>query len=167
VVFDTGPLICLDALGYLPALGRMYRVLIPDAVAEELERRPGAAGSGAPSLSFIHRRTPTPSDVSRVASGPPSLDQGEREAIAIALGIGAEATVAIDDRRGARRAARTGVPVVGTLAVLARIHRLGDTRKALTEDLDALEEAGMYLTPDLVRCVMDSFSTGEAREEGS
>jgi predicted nucleic acid-binding protein len=166
VVFDTGPLIYLDALGYLPVLGRMYRVLIPDAVVEELERRPGASGSGAPSLGFVQHQTPAASDVSRVASGPPSIDPGEREAIALALGIGAEATVAMDDRRGARRATRMGVPVIGTLAVLARIHRLGDARGNLTDDLNALEEAGMYLTPDLRRRVMDRLSTDEGRREG-
>lgn len=52
----------------------MYRVLIPDAVAEELERRPGAYGGGAPSLGFVERRTPVAGDVGRVASEPSSLD---------------------------------------------------------------------------------------------
>ena len=167
MVFDTGPLIYLDALDYLPALGGMYRVLIPDAVAEELERRPGAAGGGAPSLGFVQRRTPAAEDVSRVVSGPPSIDEGEREVIALALGIGDEATAVIDDRRGARRAARVGVAVIGTLAVLARMHRLRSAHRTLAEDLNALEEAGMYLTPDLRRRVVERLSTGEAQREES
>lgn len=165
MAFDAGPLIYLDALGYLPALGAVYRVLIPDAVAEELERRPGAFGSGVPSLGFVERRAPAAEDVSRVASGPPSIDTGEREALA--LGIGEEATVAMDDRRGVRRATRMGIPVTGTLAILVRLHHLGHARRGFAEDLDALEDAGMYLTTDLRRRAMARLRSGQTPQEGT
>ena len=165
MVFDSGPLIYLDTLDYLPVLTEMYRVSIPDAVAEELTRRPGAAGSGAPFLESAERRTPTAQNLSLVASGPPAIDSGEQEVIALALedlqgspGGPGGVTVAMDDRRGRRRAALLGIPVVGTLAILVRLHHLGHVTRSFAEDLDALEEAGMYLTEDLKQRVMDRFS---------
>lgn len=156
MVFDTGPLIYLDALGYLSTLGGLCRVLIPDAVAEELGRRPEASGSAALSLEFVERRTPAVEDLSRVASGPPTIDSGEREAIALALGyLPDKVAVAMDDRRGVRRASRVGIQVTGTLAILVRLHHLGYARRNFTEDLAAIEEAGMYLTADLKRHMMN------------
>lgn len=126
MVFDSGPLIYLGTLDYLAVLTEMYRVFIPDAVAEELNRRPGATGSGAPFLESAERRRPTVQNLSLVASGPPTIDSGELEVIALALedlpGSTGGVTVAIDDRRGRRRAALLGIPVVGTLAILIRIH---------------------------------------------
>lgn len=140
----------------------MYQVFIPDAVAEELMRHPEAAGSGAPFLESVERRTPKAEDLSQVASGPPTIDSGEREVIALALGdlLGPsdEVTVAMDDRRGRRRATHLGISVIGTLAVLVRLHRLGYGRRSFAEDLEALEEAGMYLADDLKRRVTDRFN---------
>lgn len=162
MVFDSGPLIYLDTLGYLPVLTEMYRVFIPDAVAEELTRRPGAAGSGAPFLESAERRAPNAQNLSLVASGPPAIDSGEQEVIALALedlpGSTGGATVAMDDRRGRRRAALLGIPVVGTRAILIRIHHLGYASQSFAEDLDTLEKAGMYLTEDLKQRVMDRFN---------
>lgn len=49
-VFDAGPLIYLDALGYLHTLRELHRVIIPEAVARELEKYPVALAGSAPSL---------------------------------------------------------------------------------------------------------------------
>lgn len=147
-------------------------MLVPEAVARELERRPGKApwgapASGAPARDFVERRRPSASHVRRVEEGPPAIDPGEREVVALALGTGA--TAAMDDRRGVRRASRLGVPMgvpmgvptVGTLAVLIELHRLGLAFREPASELDALGEAGMYLTEDLRRRVLE-----ELREEG-
>jgi len=154
-VFDAGPLIYLDALGYLPALGGLYRIIIPNAVADELERRPEAFGGDIFSMENVELRSPTAEDMRVVASGPPTIDAGELEVISLALGM--EALAVIDDRRGVRRASRLGVPVVGTLVVLVELHRAGAARRAFAEDLDALDEAGMYLTDVLKRRVMERY----------
>lgn len=141
----------------------LYRVMIPDAVAEELARRPGAPGSGAHSLEFVERLSPEPEDVRRIAAGPPSIDAGEREVLALALGR--EATAVMDDRSGRSRGRRLGVTLTGTLGVLAALHYASRARRALAEDLDALDDAGMYLTADLKRRVMNRFRAGEAPQE--
>lgn len=160
-VFDAGPLIYLDALGYLPALVGLYRVVIPNAVSDELERRPGAFGGDVPSMENVELRSPAAEDMRVVLSGPPSIGAGEMEVVSLALGMGALA--AIDDRRGVRRASRLGVAVVGTLVVLVELHRAGLARRTFSEDLEALDEAGMYLTNELKRRVMERYR--EARED--
>jgi predicted nucleic acid-binding protein len=164
-VFDAGPLIYLDALGYLVTLRELHRVIIPEAVARELEERPGAPGGSVPSLEWIERRTPAAESIYRVVSEPPAIDAGERETIAIALEIGSEATAVIDDRRGRRRARSLKVPLTGTLGVLQALHRVGLANRTLAEDFDALGEAGMYLTEDLKRRMVDRLSAGEAPHE--
>lgn len=124
-VFDAEPLIYLDALGYLHALRELHRVIIPEAVARELEKHPDALAGSAPALEWIERRTPAVEAVSQVVSQPPSLDAGERETIALALEIGGEATVVVDYRSGRRRARTLEVTLTGTLGVLQALHRVG------------------------------------------
>lgn len=159
-VFDSGPLIYLDALGYLHVLRELHRVIIPEAVARELEEHPRAPAGGAPALEWIYRRLPAVEFVHRVAAQSPLLDAGERETIALALEIGAEAIAVIDDRRGRRRARILEVSLTGTLGVLQALHRAGLVNRSLTEGLDALGDVGMYLTEDLKRRVMERFDTG-------
>jgi len=43
-VFDTSSLVFLDLLGYVPLLRRLYRVVLPEAVARELAARPSLPG---------------------------------------------------------------------------------------------------------------------------
>ena len=152
----------MDTLGYLPVITEMYQVFIPDAVAEELMRRLEAAGGRAPFLEFVERQTPKAENLSQVASKPPTIDSGEREVIALALGdfLGTtnQVTVAMDDRRGRRRAAHLRIPVIGTLAILVRLHHLGHASRSFAADLETLEEAGMYLTDDLKRRVTNRFN---------
>lgn len=165
VVFDSGPLIYLDVLGYLPSLEELYLVTIPGAVAEELAHRPRAPGGAAPSLDFVDLRSPEPENVRRVTAGPPTVDLGEREVLALALGGGMIAVM--DDRAGRSRARKLGVTVTGTLGVLAALHYASHARRTLVEDLDALDAAGMYLTADLKRRVLDRFRAGDAPPEAT
>ena len=139
--------------------------MIPNAVAGELAHLPGAPGSKVPSLEFVETLSPEPEDVRRVASGPPPIHAGEREVLALALGR--EATAVMDDRSGRSRGRRLGITLTGTLGVLLALQHASRARRTLAEDLDALEEAGMYLTPDLRRRVVDRLGTDEALREGS
>lgn len=137
-------------------------MFIPEAVAGELLRRPGSPGGGVVALDWVERLTAEPADVRRVASGPPASGPGEREVIALALRLGAVAV--IDDRRGRERARRLGASLTGTLGVLVALHLAGHARRRFEEDLDTLEESGMYLTPDLRRRVVDRLGARGERE---
>lgn len=126
---------------------------------KELTRHPGAPGSEVPSLEFVEILTPRPENVRQVASGPPTIDAGEREVLALSLEL--EATAVMDDRNGRSRGRGLGVGLTGTLGVLLALHYSSQARRPLVEDLDALDGAGMYLTTVLRRRVMDRFRTGE------
>jgi predicted nucleic acid-binding protein len=117
VVADTGPLhylLLVDQIELLPDL--FGRVTVPPRVRAEL-RHPGA-----------------PRPVRRWAASPPAwltvvpasapddpvfrkLDDGEADAIALALALGAD-LVLMDDRAGVAAARAKGLNVIGTLGVL-------------------------------------------------
>ncbi len=99
VVFDASPLIFLDHLDYLPALRELHgEVIIPRAVSRELGSRPGMPASNVPDLEWVETRETRENLLRRVREGPPSIDLGEAEAIALALGE--RTTVVVDDLRG-------------------------------------------------------------------
>lgn len=52
--------------------------------------------------------------------------------------------------------------MIGTLGVLQAFHRMGLANRSLAEDLDALDDAGMYLTKYLKRRVIYRFDAGGA-----
>ena len=119
VVADTSPinyLVLIDHIELLPAL--FQRVAVPAAVLDELHS-PGAppavkAWVADPPEWFEVR----PVDVEDTTVSPSRrFDAGEREAIALAVRISADA-VLVDDWQGRQEAARCRLPVIGTLAVL-------------------------------------------------
>ncbi|MDX5895282.1 DUF3368 domain-containing protein [Rubrobacter radiotolerans] len=151
-VFNTSPLIFLDSLGYVPLLRRLYRVVLPVAVSEELSARPGLAGSGVVSSEWVERRAPSAEVVRRVRREPPAVGGGETEVIA--LGLELSCPVVLDDRKARLRARRAGLEITGTLGVLLRLHRLGLASRGIEEDLELLEEADMRISPELRRAVL-------------
>ncbi len=152
MVFDASPLILLDQLGYLSALRELHgKLVIPQAVSRELGSRPGMPASNAADLGWVEIREAQKNLLRRVQEGPPSIDSGETEAIALALGEGA--TVVVDDLRGRERARRLGVNHTGTIGELLALRRLGITaaysRRSPEDDLQLLSQAGMRLTEKL------------------
>lgn len=160
-VFDTSSLVFLDLLGYVPLLRQLYRVVVPEAVSEELSARPGAPGSGVISLDWVEPRAPDARSVRRVRREPPAVGRGETEVIA--LGMELSCPVVLDDRKARLRARRAELEITGTLGILLRLHRLGLASRGLEEDLRLLEETGMRITPELRRMVLD---TGTREQEG-
>lgn len=119
VVADTGPLHYLLLIDQIDPLLRLFgRVTVPTRVRAEL----------------LHPEAPAP--VQRWAASPPpwltvapaaaqddpaldKLDDGEADAIALALAIGAD-LVLMDDRAGVAVARAKGLTVIGTLGILDR-----------------------------------------------
>jgi predicted nucleic acid-binding protein len=122
VVADTSPinyLVLIDQIGILP---RLYnRILIPPAVVEEL-KHPAAPKpvrdwmAALPGWVEVLR----PKNTLSLAQ----LDLGESEAIALATEMRAEVLL-IDDQAGRQEAARRGLRVAGTLAVLDEADQAG------------------------------------------
>jgi predicted nucleic acid-binding protein len=157
VVFDASPLILLDQLDYIPALRELHgAIVIPRAVSRALGSRPGMPASNVPDLEWVETREVRENILRRVREGPPALDAGEAEAIALALAE--RTTVVVDDLRGRERARRLGVRLTGTLGVLMALHRLdiaeAYSQRGPEEDLHVLHEAGMRLTDELLSLVL-------------
>ena len=80
------------------------------------------------------------------------LDQGEAEVLALAEERAARLVI-IDERKGRRYANRLSIPLTGTLGVLLLAKERGLVT-SLAPLLDELQEAGLYLDPDLVNQVL-------------
>lgn len=147
VVADTSPLNYLVLIGHIEILAKIYgEVVVPQTVLEEL------------------LDSDAPAEVRAWASAPPSwlhasilifrrdpqldwLDRGEQDAILLAEAFKAERLI-IDDLEGRREAAKRGLPVIGTLGVLAEAARrnLLDLRQALA----ALQATNFHAAPELI-----------------
>ena len=155
VVSDSSPLIALADVGQLRLLHELFStVLIPEAVYQEIVVQ-GAGRTGAEAVqaaAWIEQRSVANTGLADVLKL--ELDEGEAEAIALALESGAD-LVLLDERRGRQRAARLGLRVTGVLGVLVEAkhqHLLAAVRPVL----DALrDEAGFWISDDLYRRVLD------------
>jgi len=145
VVADAGPLIALATTGHLPLLQHLFqRVLIPEAVRDELTLSSDRPGAGALSSAILQQGWLVVHKVRADASTTTALGQGESEAILLASREGA--LLLIDERRGRRAARAAGVPVLGTGRVLLAAKRKGLLQQ-VTPVLDELAAAG-YRLPD-------------------
>lgn len=133
VVADTSPLnylILIDQVGILQAL--YGTIVIPPAVQNEL-LHPSAPRpvqtwiQTPPAWLEVHAPGRTPLALSS------ELDEGEREAIALAHSSGRGAILLIDERIGRHEALRLGLSITGTLGVLeqAHLHGLLDLHEAV------------------------------------
>lgn len=117
VVSDTGPLNYLVLIGEISVLPRLYgRVTIPGAVESELTHPAAPAAVRqwiTPPPDWLDRRE------ADTDAGPPDLHPGEREAISLALALGA-GLVLLDEKKGRAAAQSQGLRVLGTVGVLAR-----------------------------------------------
>lgn len=128
VVADSSPLVYLARLGRLDLLRVLHgEVLVPAAVWREvaLEGAHLPEGSALAAASMEGWIRVEHVDDSVVYPDPElqDLDDGEREAILLALGM--KALLIIDEREGRRVALRLGLQLTGTLGLLAEARRRG------------------------------------------
>ncbi|MEW6752823.1 MAG: DUF3368 domain-containing protein [Candidatus Latescibacterota bacterium] len=148
VVADTSPLIALHQIGLLWLFEALYRrVLIPPAVASEV-------APSLPALPGFVRVQPLTKPVPYEALGTP-LGDGESEAIALALEIGADGIV-LDELRGRAVAQRLKLKVVGTLGVL-RSAKLSGYIPEVRGPVDALKTARFWVEPGLVAALLSDL----------
>ena len=118
VIADTSPLNYLILIGAADVLPSLYRsVRIPPACAAEL------AAPDAPTAvtQWIRNKPEWLLVTAPLDAGDPRiahLDNGEKEAISLALELGADLLL-IDERDGRKAAQACGLTVAGTLRVLA------------------------------------------------
>src|ERR1051325_5705056 len=123
VVADTTPLNYLILIGHSEILPKLYgRVLIPEAVFEELQRQrtPEAVRNAVLKRPYWLevRRVDRPAD-----STLQELDAGEQEAFVLAEDLKADLLM-LDDKDARHIAAARHLPFIGTLGVLAEAAKL-------------------------------------------
>ena len=118
VVADTSPINYLVLIGQINVLHTLFHeVTIPEAVLRELNE-PDAPSevrewlSATPPWLIVR-------SVASMAGAFSELDEGEREALSLAVEVSAD-LVLIDDARGREAARRVGLNMTGTLGVLVR-----------------------------------------------
>lgn len=150
-VCDAGPLIHLDELGCLGLLAD-FRVWIPDAVWEEVQRhRPAALQMAAISCErqiISEPIAPTLLALSRALA----LDAGEMEAMVLMANV-PEALFLTDDAAGRLAAEQIGYQVHGSIGILLRaIRRDQLTPLEVLALLQALpQRSSLYINPVLLR----------------
>lgn len=129
VVADTSPLFYLAYLDRLALLRELYRrVEIPECVWSEAlagDRRypttkPRLEAARMDGWIFIHPSSEQSGDESALRG----LDDGERQALLLALSLVAD-TVLIDEKRGRRAALSLGLISTGTAGILIEAKRRG------------------------------------------
>ncbi|MGH2458281.1 MAG: DUF3368 domain-containing protein [Chloroflexota bacterium] len=145
VVSNTTPLITLAGVGLINVLPALYgKVWIPDVVYEEYRVGQGR-DPARPDLDhlpwlLVHPIAPD-SEVTE------TLDAGEAAAIALARACHAR-LILLDEQRGRREAARLGLPVAGSLAVLIAAKEQG-LISAVAPILDQIMAQGRWVGVDL------------------
>ena len=154
VVSNTSPITNLAAVGQLAVLQQLYeKVVIPPAVYSELTGM-GAGQPGAlevQTLGWIETRPVT--DRVLVTALQMELDEGEAEAIALAVELKA-GLVLLDERRGRAVASRLGLRFIGLLGVLIEAKQKGGI-PAVKPVLDELVvRAGFWVSQRLYARVL-------------
>jgi predicted nucleic acid-binding protein len=164
VIADTSPLHYLILLEHADVLQHLYgRVIIPEAVVRELQAQKTPA--------VVRRWITSPPEWLQIRqiSAPPDpalaeLDPGEREAIALAETLRADALI-IDEKMGRREAERRNLRVIGTVRVL------DDAAEAGLVDMPAalprLHAFGFYLDAKLLQFLLDRDSARTQRKTES
>ncbi|MGD9634154.1 MAG: hypothetical protein AB7G28_06070 [Pirellulales bacterium] len=146
IVSDSGPLAYLILIGFADYLPQLYgEVYLPPSVLDELKH------PRSPVIAWTHSlpgwlKVATP----KLIQGFPTLDVGEREAIALALELDADRLL-MDEKQGRSAATAAGLQVAGTLAVI-----VDGARKGLFDGFAALERlaaTNFYASRELIEHV--------------
>lgn len=158
VIADTSPLHYLILLEHAEVLQHLYgSVIIPEAVVRELQAQKTPASVRqwitAPPEWLQIRQIAVPPDPALA-----ELDPGEREAIALAETLHADALI-IDEKMGRREAERRKLRVIGTMRVLDDAAEAGLVD--LPTALSRLQAFGFYLDTRLLQFLLDRNSERE------
>ena len=155
-VSDTSPILGLAVIGHLSLLENQFgEIFIPLAVASELKVDSDFRGAAA----IQHALNNGWLKVKEIQNKPLAqslsleLDQGESEAITLAVDLGIQMIV-MDEKIGRERARNMGLKTVGVLGVLLNAKKHGQIQ-SLKEAMTALKsEVGFFISDDLYRQIL-------------
>ena len=150
-VSDTGPIIGLAKANHLSLLKNLFRkVLISPMVRKELFAKTGDewelidnALMDFIQISEINLLDETTKSIME------GLDEGERQAIGLALSIGNEVILLIDDRAGRQAAEKLNIKITGLVGVLLLAKEKG-LIKSVVDVIEDIRGKGYWLSNSLV-----------------
>lgn len=154
VVSDTSPLVYLAAVGQAELLVKLYgRVVVPVGVRDEIAAGVAKMPANRSLLGCDWLEVLPARDANRVAEFAAKVDEGEAEAIELALELKAD-LVLMDDQDGRAVAEQEGLRVVGLLGVLVEARHAGhlDSVRAVLSWLST--ETNFRLTPELQASIL-------------
>ena len=158
-VVDASPAILLAKIGALELLRLgTEEVLIPSTVLQEIVQVNDSASS-----AILEARGEWLIECEYRAEQsvvPSSLGAGERAVIEQAIGLGIE-QVTIDDLAARRVAQQLGLKPIGTLGILLAA-KLTGVIPSVSEKIEALRAAGMYLSESLIEHILRAASEGDS-----
>lgn len=152
IISDTGPLHYLILIDEVELLREQFaRVIIPTAVLGDLqhENTPEQVKTwiaARPEWIEVRAASIILADVDQ------ALGAGEREAIALAVELGADALL-LDDRRAIREATKRSIPAITTLNILAKA--ADDNRIDLAEACERLLKTTFYISQDVIERLLE------------
>jgi uncharacterized protein len=149
VVSNTSPLSNLAIIGQLSLLQQIYsKVIIPPAVYRELTNVNSIGAEITTLLTTGWIETQSVSERALVETLQSELDEGEAEAIALAIELKADRLL-IDERLGRSVATRYKLKITGLLGILtaAKVSRLIPSVKPVLDNL--IEQAGFRVSREL------------------
>lgn len=145
LAIDSSPLIILSKLKYLDNVFEFFdEVEIPEGVLKEVEKKEDDVKIEVKKLIDLEQLKREEIDVAF-----PFLGRGESSVIKLALDKNKVAC--LDDKKARGTAQDLGITVIGTLAILRRIHEIGDLKDENEVLYIKLRNLGFYLKPDLFR----------------
>jgi uncharacterized protein len=154
IVSNTGPLIGLAKIQQLGVLGRLAtEVYIPPQVRIELFARTGpeTALIAVALKEAIQVKAPAVLDAAAEAMLR-RLDEGERQAIALARSFPGPVLLLLDDRAGRTVAQKLGQPLTGLAGLLLLAKRQGLVT-AVAPLLESLRSLGYWVSDEVVAVV--------------
>jgi uncharacterized protein len=154
IVSNTGPLIGLGKIQQLGLLARLAQsVYIPPQVRVELLARSGPETAALAAALRDHIQVKEPSILDPITERALSrLDEGERQAIALARSFPQPVLLLLDDRASRKAAQSLNLPVSGLAGLLLLAKRQG-LLAAVSPLLETLQNAGYWVSAELVEVV--------------
>lgn len=136
-VTNSSCLIALEKIGHLDLLAKSFaKVAIPPAVQNEFSHEVGWLVVKPVQNQAVVRTLRT------------QLDNGESEAIALAMEEGENVFLVLDDKKARRIAKQLGLRVIGTIGLLLRAKKKGIISE-IKPILDALQEVDFRIAQPL------------------
>ena len=154
VVSDTSPISNLILIQRLDILNELYEeIIVPPAVDNEIRALEGLGKNIHEYLAASWIKILTPSDLIKVADLQNRLDQGEAQAITLALELKC-GLLLMDERIGTKIAREEGLITIGLVGVLVKAKHSGviETVAPLLDDLRT--KAGFWLGSELESAVL-------------